>query len=356
MKNLSKILLILITINFQLSGMQPPVRQPEEASFNTLPLEIKQLFVPLVTSSNVPEVAKTVLSLNHTNRFWRNAVRSEAGLICILEQMPYTANAIDLVELLEKKAKSLPVVQSKKIVTWVQAAKNQLRYGSNLFTQVALAQDTKEFEELMADKHINLNWPFRYWGSAALCFIDGTTPLMAAAGKNKLAMAEKLIAAGANVNAQNNGAGTALFVALAKKHTQMCERLVIAGADVNHKDRNGTTPLMFIIDEEFADGSKLLLQAGANPNLKNLHGKTALMTAAHHGDIYTTIALLEAGANPELTDNDGKTAYDFACQEVQYSGYRLTSEADYALAKGRIQTARLLADATIRYKAMQEKK
>jgi ankyrin repeat protein len=136
----------------------------------------------------------------------------------------------------------------------------------------------------------------------------------------------------------------------------MCEKLIAAGADFNHADIDGMTPLMFATDEESAEGTKLLLQAGANPNLRNEHGQTALMTAAHHGDLYTAVALLEAGANPELTDNHGKTAYDFACLEVQPSGYRFASDADYALIRGRIQTARLLVEATARYKAMKEKK
>ena len=328
-----------------------PARQPEPTSFNSLPADVKRLFIPLIASSKVPEVAKTILSLNHTNRLWRTFVRSESGLISILEQMPYTTNAIDLVELLEKKSKVLPVVQSKKIVSWVKTAKNQLKYGSYLFTQVALAEDSKEFEEAIANKHINLNYPFVFTGSAALCFTDGTTPLMVAAGKNKLAMAEKLIAAGANVNAQNNAAGTALFAALAKKNIVMSEKLLAAGSDLNHTARDQTTALMFTINEEFADGTKLLLQAGASPNLKNEQGQSALMVAACHGDIYTAVALLEVDADPTMTDMDGKTALDFALEEV-----RCRTMQDFDLARGKRQTAKLLEEASARYKAKQDKK
>ncbi len=80
----------------------PQAPQPSAASFDSLPGDVKRIIIPLIASSKVAEVAETIRSLHITNKSFHNFISTPAGLISILEKMPYTANAIDLVDLLRK--------------------------------------------------------------------------------------------------------------------------------------------------------------------------------------------------------------------------------------------------------------
>lgn len=72
--------------------------------------------------------------------------------------------------------------------------------------------------------------------------VDGTTPLMEAAMLGKIKQIQKLISAGANVDAV---------------------------------DENGWTPLMYAASSNEVEAAELLLQRGANPSLRNKENHTA---------------------------------------------------------------------------------
>ncbi len=70
----------------------------------------------------------------------------------------------------------------------------------------------------------------------------GTTPLINAAIFGKHAVAELLIANGANVNAANNHGATPLYAAAENGHRSLIELLLAHGADVNISPKGGVTP------------------------------------------------------------------------------------------------------------------
>jgi len=68
---------------------------------------------------------------------------------------------------------------------------------------------------------------------------DGTTALMSAAGNGRIDFVRKLIAAGANVDAQDIFAQTALYLAAVNRHADCVRELLLAGARHNFPETVG---------------------------------------------------------------------------------------------------------------------
>ncbi len=69
-------------------------------------------------------------------------------------------------------------------------------------------------------------------------------------------------------------------VASFKGHCQEVERLLAAGADVNAKSSIGSTALLYAADAGHYSVVKVLIAAGADVNARNNRGWTALSRAA----------------------------------------------------------------------------
>jgi ankyrin repeat protein len=93
-------------------------------------------------------------------------------------------------------------------------------------------------------------------------------------------------------------------------HRPIAERLIAAGADVNARDDSGKTPLM-IADAEVAE---LLLAKGATVDLRDNDGRTALHWAALSAIPRRGLIdlLLAHGASVDASDADGQTPLDWA--------------------------------------------
>ena len=124
---------------------------------------------------------------------------------------------------------------------------------------------------------------------------DGATALHWAAHWDDLATAGLLIAAGANVNAAEDGGMLPLNLACLNGSAAMVERLLKAGA----KPNVGREPaVMTAARTGSADVMKLLLAFGGNPNVQeSARGQTALMWAAAERHPNVVRLLIEAGAN-----------------------------------------------------------
>ena len=71
---------------------------------------------------------------------------------------------------------------------------------------------------------------------------DGETLLMKAADRGNVAEVQRLLAAGAPVNAKDNDGETALMMAADDGHAAVVKLLLEAGAAVNDADEDGETP------------------------------------------------------------------------------------------------------------------
>ena len=106
------------------------------------------------------------------------------------------------------------------------------------------------------------------------------------------------IATGAEINGrEKTGDRTALhFAAYSGKNagqpsTELVEALLAAGADVNAVDNGGSTPLAEAIPNGNIEIAKILLAAGADPAVTNKHGETAhdIAAARNHAELQSLL-------------------------------------------------------------------
>ncbi|KAJ0135112.1 Glutathione S-transferase psoE [Fusarium oxysporum f. sp. albedinis] len=139
--------------------------------------------------------------------------------------------------------------------------------------------------------------------------------LQAASAGGHIQVVERLLNAGANVNAAPaaDRGRTALQAASAVGHIQVVERLLNAGANVNAAAaaRYGRTALQAASEGGHIQVVERLLNAGADVNAAAAarYGRTALQAASAVGHIQVVERLLEAGANVNAAAADrGRTA------------------------------------------------
>jgi ankyrin repeat protein len=136
---------------------------------------------------------------------------------------------------------------------------------------------------------------------------DGDRPLIMAVSNLKPRMAKALLDWGADVNGRDVFGGAALHYAADRNDTEAIAFLLAAGADINAQNHNGYTPLMTAATRLGGEEAvKALLDAGADPDIKNNQGRAALHMAAGHS-VKIIHLLAEAGAHMYSADNNGVT-------------------------------------------------
>lgn len=144
--------------------------------------------------------------------------------------------------------------------------------------------------------------------------IEGTTPLMYAAGLSSPAACELLIKAGASVEAANDYGETPLqWAAGSNGDLGVLRLLVSAGASVGVRPKNGQTILSHAAGRGNVELMKMFLRMGVPINSVDDDGKTALICACESGDNPSVVAaLLDAGADIGIVDDSGANAYSYA--------------------------------------------
>lgn len=150
---------------------------------------------------------------------------------------------------------------------------------------------------------------------------DGTTPLMIAAERANLAVVVALLAKSTDPNAHDLKGNTALIKGVDRIET--VQALLASGAVVDARNEDGVTPLMAAVARGQADVAGVLLDAGAIVNVKNKAGRTPLMVAVRNGRVDTARLLLQRNARLNDRDEDERTALSYA--EALAPGDRRTS-------------------------------
>ena len=141
---------------------------------------------------------------------------------------------------------------------------------------------------------------------------QGRTALLLATVLGLAAQAEVLIAAGADVNAQDKQRDSAYLLAGARGNLPILRLALAHGADLRSTNRFGGTALIPAAERGHGQAVRMLIAAGVDVNHVNRLGWTALLEAillsdgGHaHQDIVRQ--LLAAGADVNLPDRDGVT-------------------------------------------------
>jgi uncharacterized protein len=164
-------------------------------------------------------------------------------------------------------------------------------------------------------------------GGAALDIVDdsGRTPLLIAVANDRGAVAQHLIEAGADVNAQAANRDSPWLLAGALGRTEMLAAMLATGrVDYARRNRYGGNALIPACERGHVGTVRLLLERSATDvdHINDL-GWTALLEAvmlgdggARHAEIVRL--LIAHGANVSLADRDGVTPL----QHARRRGYR----------------------------------
>jgi hypothetical protein len=210
-------------------------------SWNSLPAEVKRYVLQFIASSNVYEVAETMKALNATDRFCHAGMQSEQTMVSILARMPYTANAVDLMERLHK----FSVIRKNN--AYYEALKKLLKNGPELGRAV-YENRSGDVLNLLSNKDIDLNWlapkigydslaNAKLYGDAVNWVLRRGNPLIIAVFQSNIDIIKLLLAAGANPD--------------------VCKKLPLRKARVGKRPVGGGN----------IEIVRLLLDAGADPDV-----------------------------------------------------------------------------------------
>jgi len=177
------------------------------------------------------------------------------------------------------------------------------------------------------------------------------TPLQQAPYSSSMEMIKMLIAKGADVNA---GPWTALHSAVQKGRRDIAELLIQKGADVNAKQKGGYAPLYYAISNKDLGMVNVLITKGADVNAGP---HPALHSAAQRGHSDIAELLIQKGASVNAKDKRGYPPLYYAISKKHLDTAKLliAHGADvnakdkrgypplyYAISKKRLDTAKLL--------------
>jgi ankyrin repeat protein len=140
----------------------------------------------------------------------------------------------------------------------------------------------------------------------------GDAPLHRAAEKGMRALAESLLARGAEVNARSKNGETPLHFAALDADASVAELLLDAGADANAQNNDGESVLMWAALSGHVAVAQRLLARGADANAKDRKGSLPLHAAADGGHLELARLLLPRTKEPQSKNGAGRSALDYA--------------------------------------------
>ena len=143
----------------------------------------------------------------------------------------------------------------------------------------------------------------------------GRGPLHIAAQINDDETVEILLESGANPDKYDACNQTPLHIACEKGFNHIAEKLLLASADAN-ADSRAVAPLVLAVINGHKDCVDLLLKFDANPNVTDAKGNTALHIAVANNDVPCAKLLLDHKANPNFPSRDNDSLVCLASLNV----------------------------------------
>ena len=123
------------------------------------------------------------------------------------------------------------------------------------------------------------------------------------------------------------------------------KRLVAAGADVNIQDENGNTPLKYASAEPHPEVLSTLISLGATPHLADRRGFTPIHCVAGHGFYEESIEmaeiLIKAGADVNVRSKVQGFVPLHEARTVRMIDFLLQHGADPTIKNGKLMTLSL---------------
>jgi ankyrin repeat protein len=140
---------------------------------------------------------------------------------------------------------------------------------------------------------------------------------------NHVAIATRLIDAGANINAQAANQDTPWLLAGALGRTAMLRHMLPKGPDFGVRNRFGGNALIPACERAHVDTVAFLVNTPIDVNHVNNLGWTCLLEIVILGDggprhVEVTKLVLAAGANPNIADRDGVSPLQHARRRSQH--------------------------------------
>ena len=174
---------------------------------------------------------------------------------------------------------------------------------------------------------------------------DGATALHWAVHRDDLELVDLLLAAGAEVAAENLYGVQPLSLASIHGNAAIIERLLRAGADANASLPEGESVLMTAARTGNPDAVAALLSHGANVDARDdVHGQTAMMWAAAKGHASVLEVLAEGGGDLHLrtASPPRKVAYRSVFGNPAPTGF---SPLMFAVRAGHLEAVKVLLEA-----------
>jgi ankyrin repeat protein len=146
---------------------------------------------------------------------------------------------------------------------------------------------------------------------------DEETALHVAAAANDPEAVLMLLEGKADVHATDVHGQTAVHRAATElARPGIAEQLVAAGADVDAEEEQGRTALMLSLNANTVDNdmTSALLQLSADPNIADCQGVAPIHIAALQDDVEAVSLLISSEADVNAPTEDGDTALIFACE------------------------------------------
>ena len=158
----------------------------------------------------------------------------------------------------------------------------------------------------------------------------GNTPLNLAALNNRPLVAKALLASKADPTLSNSDGWTPLMSAVNRGHIELVRLLVANKATLNQKEKDGWTALHQTVNPSNKGGDELqakiaqaLIQSGADINAQTNIGETPLNLAAYNNRALVAQTLLAAKADTTISDSDGWTPLMYAVNQGHIELVRL---------------------------------
>lgn len=175
---------------------------------------------------------------------------------------------------------------------------------------------------------------------------DGTTALHWAVYYDNVDVVERLLQAGAAVDAVNDYGSSPLTEAAVAGNAAVIRLLLEAGADPNLPGADGQTPLMIVARTHRVDAAQLLLDAGADPNARETwRDQTAVIWAAAQSQPEMIKLLLEHGADPNARSRTNRWERQVSAERRRmYRPFGGMTALMYAAREGCVECARALVE------------